>query len=108
MKLLLDEMFPPLTAVLLREDHDLDAVHVNDVGLRGAEDRLVAQHARADDRAVVTENVADFAAEKDVVVVCVLKRNLPPGAAQAPGLARLLATWARKTPEPYVGQHWPH
>jgi hypothetical protein len=59
------------------------------------------------DAAVVTENVADFAADRDVVLAFVLKKNLPPGRAQTAALASVLDRWAHEHPEPYVGQHCP-
>ncbi len=104
---LIDEMFPAAVVGLLRDKYDHDAVHVAEAGLRGAPDSQVAATARADGRAVVTENVADFAAERDVVLVFVLKRNLPAGSAQAPALAALLDRWAHDSPDPYLGPHWP-
>ncbi len=107
MRLQIDEMFPSDAARQLREDLGHDAVHVNEIGLRGAEDRLVAVTARAEGRAVVTENIVDFAGEQDLVLVCVLKRNLPAGSAQASALAHLLDRWIVATPNPYLGQHWP-
>jgi uncharacterized protein DUF5615 len=105
---LVDEMFPPHAAVLLREKYGHDAIHVAEAGLRGAEDSLVAAAARADGRAIVTENVADFAAERDLILLFVLKRNLPAGGAQAAGLAATLDQWAHEHPDPYLGPHWPH
>lgn len=107
MRLFLDEMFPREAAVHLREEFGHDAEHVDDLGLRGVADPQVAAVARADGRAMVTENVADFVREPDLVLVCVLKRNLPAGGAQAKALARLLDAWCRANPTPYVGQHWP-
>jgi hypothetical protein len=104
---LIDEMFPVAVADLLRDTSGQDAVHVGEVGLRAAADAHVAAAARAEGRAVVTENVADFAAERDVVLVFVLKRNLPAGGAQAAALARILDRWARDFPDPYLGHHWP-
>jgi hypothetical protein len=104
---LLDEMFPPATAALLREKFGRDAVHVFEVGLRAADDAQVAAAARAGSRAVVTENVADFAAERDVVLVFVLKKGLPAGGAQAAALAAALDDWAQENPDPYFGAHWP-
>jgi hypothetical protein len=106
-RFLLDEMFPPDAAWLLREQSDHDAVLVSDVGLRGADDAAVASLACAEDRALVTENVAHFAAERDLVVVFVLKKNLPAGGGQAKGLAVLLDRWTTAHPDPYRGHHWP-
>lgn len=100
-------MFPPSAADRLRDRHDQDAVHVNDVGLQGAPDADVAQFARTHGYAVVTENVANYANERDVVLVFVLKRNLRPGGAQADDLAALLAEWTGANPDPYLGPHWP-
>ncbi|WP_199433453.1 DUF5615 family PIN-like protein [Qaidamihabitans albus] len=99
---LIDEMFPAMTARLLRDDYAHDAVHVFEAGLGAVEDAEVAA-ARAEGRAVVTENVADFAGERDVVLVFVLKRNPPAGGA----LAKLLDGWAPVNPKPYLGAHWP-
>jgi hypothetical protein len=104
---LIDEMFPAAVALLLRETYGHDAVHVTEIGLRAADDAQVAAAARAQGRAVVTENVADFAAERDVVLVFVLKKNLPVGGGQAAALAKALDHWAQDHPEPYLGPHWP-
>lgn len=104
---LIDEMFPTATAVLLRDTYGHDAIHVADAGLRAADDAQVAAVARAEGRAVVTENVADFAAERDAVLVFVLKKNLPAGGGQAAALAKILDLWAQDYPDPYLGPHWP-
>ena len=104
---LIDEMFPAAVALLLHETCGHDAVHVTEIGLRAADDAQVAAAARAQGRAVVTENVADFAAERDVVLVFVLKKNLPAGGGQAAALAKALDHWAQDHPEPYLGPHWP-
>jgi hypothetical protein len=104
---LIDEMFPVAAAELLRDNHGHDAVHVSEVGLRAVDDAQVAAAARAEGRAVVTENVADFAAERDLVLAFILKRNLPAGGGQAAALARILDRWAQEYPDPYLGQHWP-
>jgi hypothetical protein len=104
---LVDEMFPASAAVLLRDTYGYNAVHVAEVGLRGADDAQVAAAARAEGRAVITENVADFAAERDVVLVLVLKKNLPAGCGQAAALAKVLDRWAQDHPDPYLGPHWP-
>ena len=103
---MIDEMFPAATAELLRDSYGRDAVHVTEVGLRAADDTQVAA-ARAEGRAVVTENVADFAAERDLVLVFVLKKNLPAGGGQAAALAGILDRWDRDHPDPYLGHHWP-
>jgi uncharacterized protein DUF5615 len=104
---LIDEMFPVATAVLLRETYGHDAVHVAEAGLQAVEDAQVAAAARRDGRAVVTENVVDYAGERDVVLVFVLKKNLPAGGGQAAVLAKVLDRWAREHPDPYLGAHWP-
>jgi len=104
---LIDVMFPPAVAALLREKYNHDAVHVCEVGLGAADDTQVAAAGRAEGRAVVTENVADYAAERDLILVFVLKKNLPPGGGQAAALAKALDRWAHEQPEPYFGPHWP-
>jgi hypothetical protein len=104
---LIDEMFPVAAAEVLRTTYGHDAVHVAEVGLRAADDAQVAAVARAEGRAVVTENATDFAAERDVVLVFVLKKNLPAGGGQAAALAGILDRWAKDSPDPYLGHHWP-
>lgn len=107
MRFLLDEMFPPATAELLRDRHDHDAVHVTEIGLQATDDQEVAAAARDQDRALVTENVVDFTKEHDLVLVFVNKRDLPAGGAQGAALAELLDRWAADHPAPYRGPHWP-
>jgi hypothetical protein len=104
---LIDEMFPVAAAVLLRDTYGHDAVHVAEVGLQATEDAHVAAAARGEGRAVVSENVVDFAAERDVVLVFVPKKNLPAGGGQAAALAKVLDRWAQDHPDPYLGPHWP-
>jgi len=104
---LIDEMFPVAAAGLLRDSYGQDAVHVAEAGLRAADDGQVAATARAEGRAVVTENVADFAAERDVVLVFVLKKNLSAGGGQGAALAKILDRWTQDFPDPYLGHHWP-
>jgi hypothetical protein len=91
----------------LRDTYGHDAVHVAEAGLRAAEDADVAAVARGEGRAVVTENIVDFVAERDVVLVFVLKKNLPAGGGQAAALAKVLDRWAQERPKPYLGPHWP-
>jgi hypothetical protein len=56
---------------------------------------------------VVTENVADLAAERDLVLVFVLNRGLPSGGGQAAALAKALDDGTHTHPDPYLGPHWP-
>ncbi|MGQ0679722.1 MAG: DUF5615 family PIN-like protein [Actinomycetota bacterium] len=107
MRFLLDEMFPAAAGLILREEFGHEAVHVAELGLSGAPDGEVAGAARGDGRALVTENIADFSLEPDLLLVCVLKRNLPSGGGQAHAVAVLLNGWAQANPRPYLGQHWP-
>ena len=61
MKLLLDEMHAPIVAVLLRDrGHEAAAVKER-ADLIGLPDEDLLRAATADGRAVVTENVKDFA-----------------------------------------------
>jgi len=103
---LLDEMLPIAAAVMLR-DYGHDALHVAEIGLRATADAQVAAAARADGRALVTENVRDYGAERDIALLFVLKKNLPAGGGQAAALAEVLDRWAQDHPDPYVGVHWP-
>jgi hypothetical protein len=104
---LIDEMFPSAAAGILRDKYGHDAVHVGEIGLRAVDDAHVSAVSRSEGRALVTENVADFAAERDVVLVFVLKKNLPVGGGQAIALAEVLDRWAQTHPDPYLGHHWP-
>lgn len=105
--LIIDEMFPTAAARVLRDQYGRDAHHVAEVGLRATDDAAIARHARAEGRAVVTENVADVADEHDLVLVVVLKKHLARGGAQAAALADVLDRWIETNPDPYVGHHWP-
>jgi hypothetical protein len=104
-RFLLDEMFPPKTCTFLA-DSGHDAVHVRDRGVDARPDREVAAVAARENRALVTENVKDFAGERDIAVVCVLKTRLPANG-MAEHLAQMLDAWATANPEPYLGLHWP-
>lgn len=107
MRFLLDEMYPPEAAVRLREQHGHDAAHVGEVGLRATDDAVIAAVARSEGRTMVTENVAHFAGERDLVLVFVPKRKLPAAAVRPAALADLLDRWATDNPHPYLGHHWP-
>jgi hypothetical protein len=104
---LLDEMYPSAAAAFLRDPHCHDARHVSELGLDGSADAQIAAVARAEGRVLVTENVRDFAAERDLALAFVLKKNLPAGGGQAAALAALLDRWASATGEIYLGHHWP-
>ncbi|HUG83807.1 MAG TPA: DUF5615 family PIN-like protein [Euzebya sp.] len=104
MRFLLDEMFPSACCQQLR-DRGHDAVSVRDCGLGGRPDPVVADVARSERRVLVTENVKDFAGERDLVMVMVLKAGLP-SEGMAHHLAQRLISWAQANPEPYVGMHW--
>jgi predicted nuclease of predicted toxin-antitoxin system len=58
MKLLLDQGLPRSTASLLR-DAGIDAVHTGEIGCSTAEDAVILEQARQEDRIVVTLD-ADF------------------------------------------------
>lgn len=105
MRFLIDQMFAPATCSRLGE-HGHDAVHVRDRGVDARPDPEVAAVAAAEGRALVTENVKDFAGVRGVVVVCVLKARLPGGGMDV-HLAAMLDRWAQANPDPYVGLHWP-
>ena len=59
-KLLLDENISPKVGEMLRAQDGLDAVHVRERGLLQAPDHDVLDRAYAEDRVLVTKNVADF------------------------------------------------
>ena len=105
MRFLIDEMFPAVTCQCLAE-RGHDAVHVRDRGVDARPDREVAAAAARENRALVTENVKDFAGEHDLVIVCVLKSRLPAKGMGA-HLAALLDKWAVANSNPYRGLHWP-
>ncbi len=58
-RLLLDENLSPGVARILREE-GRDVVHVRDRGLLGVSDAEVLERGFAEDRVLVTANVADF------------------------------------------------
>lgn len=104
---LIDAMFPVRTATLLRDNHGDDATQVAEMDMAAADDADVAVAAKAAGRVLVTENVKDFAAVRDLVVLRVLKKNLPSGGALPSALAKMLDQWARSNPEPCPGMYWP-
>ncbi len=103
---LLDEMFPIVAVVMLR-DYGHDALHVAEIGLRATADAQVTAAARANGRALVTENVTDYGAERDIAFLFVLKKSLPAGGGQTAALAKVLDRWVQGHPDRYLGAHWP-
>jgi predicted nuclease of predicted toxin-antitoxin system len=61
LRLLLDEMYPPALAADLQAV-GIDAVSIYELGMAGTADPDLFAYAVADDRALLTENVADFVA----------------------------------------------
>ena len=108
-------MLPPATAAELRNlGHD--ALTVLEAGLGGSDDTAVYKVAREHERAIVTEDFADYAAlaansqaadEQPATIVFVRRQSYPRGSALGPALARHLHTWAAANPAPYPGVHWP-
>ena len=100
-----DEMFPMATAVILRDTYGYDALHVAEVGLRGADDAQVAAAALADGRVLVTENRHGLRRRaRRVTSVFVLKKNLPVVADRPPDLPRSSTTGRRTTRNPLTAQ----
>lgn len=115
MKWLIDEMFPHAVAEALREKGH-DAVAVLELDMQGSPDEEVFERAVNEERTIVTENFADFAAlveqrqnddERCTLVVFVCKSSFPPGGALPAHLAERLHEWAEDNPDPYEGLHWP-
>ena len=115
MKWLIDEMLPPAAAAELAAlGHE--ALSVTEVGLAGSDDAAVYETAVEQQRVIVTQKFADFAAITNnrlaagapcVPVVFVRKGQHPRGSALAPALARHLHDWSVANPNPYPGVHWP-
>ncbi len=59
-RLLIDEDLSPWVAQRLREEDGIDAIGVRDRGMLAAPDREVLDFAFAEDRILLTANVADF------------------------------------------------
>lgn len=53
MKILLDQGLPRSTASLLRQS-GIDAVHTSEIGMSRADDQIILDRGRAEDRIVVT------------------------------------------------------
>jgi len=82
-RFLIDENLSPQLAGHLRHYLGFDAVHVNEVGVRGASDADLLVHAITEHRVVVTNNGQDF-------------RKLGRLSPKHPGLAVLLCANGRR------------
>lgn len=80
---------------------------MRDVGLMATSDHEIARFAREQDLALLTENFAHFADERDLILIFVQKRNLASGGTLAPALSALVARWLGDNPRPWIGPHWP-
>jgi predicted nuclease of predicted toxin-antitoxin system len=76
-RFLIDENLSPMLARHLRMAHGFDAVHVQELGLRGFPDADLLARAIGEDRIIVTSNADDF-------------RKLGSRASTHPGLAVVL------------------
>lgn len=104
MKFLVDAMFPPSTAEILRTlGHD--AVGPADLGASNLPDDVLVELAAASDRVIVTENASDFAGVTECPVLFVLKSWWSPGTL-ATRLATALDRWAKANPAPGPWPHW--
>jgi predicted nuclease of predicted toxin-antitoxin system len=114
-RFLIDEMFGPEVATLLRAAGH-DAVHVAELGMQAAIDEDLLTLATAQARTVVTANASDFLPLLDAriaagiavsPVVIALKRNLPRRAGpMSRALADRLDAWAQERTDPYHYVHW--
>ncbi|MGI8537232.1 MAG: DUF5615 family PIN-like protein [Mycobacteriales bacterium] len=108
--LLLDEMFAPVIAALLREDgHDVMAVAGHPL-LAAASDPYLARWACQEGRRIVTENVRDFAplAGRGDPVLRVLftsSRRYPRSRRNPGPLVDALHQWL-SAPEAHPGEAW--
>lgn len=106
MRFVLDEMYPPAGAELLRQ-RGIDALAVKESAeLSGLGDRELPAFAAGDQRVLVTENVADFAVlartEEHVGIVFCHPRRFPRDPDHIPRLVTAL-TALSKSPPPELG-----
>lgn len=108
--LLLDEMFAPVIAALLRADgHDVTAVAGHPV-LAATSDPCLAHWASQEDRRVVTENVRDFAplagrGDPALRVLFTSSRRFPRSRRNPGPLVDSLRLWLT-APEAHLGEAW--
>lgn len=101
-RLVLDEMYPPAAAEPLRE-RGIDALAVKESAeLSGLGDRELLAFAAADQRVLVTENVADFAVlartEEHVGIVFCHPRRFPRDRDHIPRLVTALEALSKSAP----------
>ena len=115
MRLLLDEMLPPVVAeALRRRGHAVSAVAERS-GLRGSSDPEILDLALAEGRAIVTENVADFrglaaearsAGREAPLLLFTSSRGWPRGSSHHIGrLVEALDVVLRERPD-LEGEYW--
>ncbi|MGH9022608.1 MAG: DUF5615 family PIN-like protein [Acidimicrobiia bacterium] len=102
MRLVLDEMYPPVAAELLRQ-RGIDALAVKESAeLTGLGDRELPAFATVDQRVLVTENVADFVVlartEEHVGIVFCHPRRFPRDPDHIPRLVTALAALLKSAP----------
>lgn len=108
--LLLDEIFAPVIAALLRDDgHDVTAVAGHPV-LAAALDPYLANWASGQSRRVVTENVRDFAplagrGDPALRVLFTSSRRLPRSRRNPGPPVDALRHWLA-APEAHTGEAW--
>lgn len=110
--LLLDEMYPPLLAIRLREaGHDVVAASAVEVGLASRSDDELLAWAQRNGRCVVTENIRDFAGlathSTHAGVILVLAKRFPRSGSGLNGLYEALDGVLRDKTWPQPGEmHW--
>lgn len=108
--LLLDEMFSPMIAALLRQDgHDVLAVAGHAL-LAAASDPYLAHWASQEGRRIVTENVRDFAplanrGDSALRVLFTSSRRFPRSRRNPGPLVEALSRWLT-APESHPAEAW--
>ena len=115
MKLLLDEMWPPVVAAALRErGHDVVAV-AERPNLRGRPDEFVFEAELAESRAIVTENFVDFrplasaalrAGRASPTLIFTSNRTYPRASRRTAGRLVTALDLLLTRPGVLVGEHW--
>jgi Domain of unknown function (DUF5615) len=104
MRFLLDAMFPPQVADLLKQRGD-DAVTPGTLGAHNLPDDVLIELATEERRVIVTEIASDFARVATCSVVLILK-SWWLSEALAVRLADALNRWAGANPDSGPWAHW--